>query len=71
VTRLPNDAQQLIRARQRIANLESERDVLRAALSQAQPIVCGALCPSVKRTGDEWEHVALCRATTAALENEL
>ena len=68
---LPNDAQQLIRARRRIANLEDERDALRALLSTAQPIVCGALCPSVKRTEEEWTHSKLCAALQSAIEQEL
>lgn len=31
------------------------------ALREAQEVVCEALCPSVKRTGDPWTHVALCQ----------
>jgi hypothetical protein len=71
MSRLPNDAQQLIRARQRIANLEDERSVLLALLVKAQPIVCSLSCPSVKRTGEEWTHSDICRAMSDAIEQEL
>lgn len=34
------------------------------ALREAQPHVCGLLCPSAKKTGEEWTHVALCERLT-------
>ncbi len=30
-------------------------------LVQAHAVVCSAECPSVKKEGEEWTHVDLCR----------
>lgn len=46
-----------------------ERNELKAALRLAAPHVCSLLCPSTKRTGDEWTHVELCKAISAAIDS--
>ena len=37
------------------------------ALAAVSEDVCGLLCPSVKKTGEEWSHVPKCQAISAAL----
>jgi hypothetical protein len=66
-----SDTAHLNRARQRIVNLETERDELRALLDRAKPVVCSYLCPSVRRDDEEWKHSALCQAMRKAIEQEL
>jgi hypothetical protein len=48
-----------------------QRNELKEALKLAAPHVCSNLCPSVKRTGEEWTHVETCQAITAALDSGL
>jgi len=38
---------------------------LRALIAEAQDNICAAYCPSVKRTGEEWPHVDLCKRLKA------
>lgn len=40
------------------------------ALEAVREDVCGLLCPSTKKTGEEWTHVPKCEAITAALATE-
>lgn len=40
---------------------------LKEALKLAAPHVCSNLCPSVKRTGEEWTHTETCQTISAAL----
>ena len=56
------------------AQLREQNRVLREALEfavralrSAQPIVCSASCPSVKRTGEEWAHRQPCDSLTLTL----
>jgi len=37
------------------------------ALEKAAPHLCSSLCPSVKRTDEEWSHVPECEKARAAL----
>jgi len=41
--------------------------MLAGLLSEVAPIVCGTLCPSVKKTGTEWPHVDLCQRIRKAI----
>ena len=47
--------------------LREQNRVLASLLAKAQPHVCSALCPSVKRDGDLWTHKDLCAHMEAAL----
>ena len=47
--------------------LREQNWVLARLLAKAQPHVCSALCPSVKRDGDLWTHKDLCAHMEAAL----
>ena len=49
------------------AQLREQNRVLASLLAKAQPHVCSALCPSVKRDGDLWTHKDLCAHMEAAL----
>ena len=49
------------------AQLREQNRVLARLLAKAQPHVCSALCPSVKRDGDLWTHKDLCAHMEAAL----
>lgn len=57
--------------RTRLVAIAIERNELKDALQMAAPHVCSNLCPSVKRTGEEWTHTETCQAITAALESGL
>jgi hypothetical protein len=64
----------LARARERIANLENERDELRrevetmaTLLGSAQESICALLCPTVWKTGTTRPHTHLCQEITALL----
>jgi hypothetical protein len=48
-----------------------QRNELKDALKLAAPHVCSYLCPSVKRTGEEWTHTETCQAITTALNSGL
>lgn len=47
--------------------LREQNRVLARLLAKAQPHVCSALCPSVKRDSDLWTHKDLCAHMEAAL----
>lgn len=50
-----------------IVRAVNAHEELVAALKSAQPHLCSNLCPSVKRTGEDWTHSHECVAVTAAL----
>jgi hypothetical protein len=54
------DAELIVRA-------VNAQDDLVAAMEHVQADVCSFLCPSAKKTGEEWMHSEKCRAITAAL----
>lgn len=47
--------------------LQAAAPDLLTELVSAQEHVCSLLCPSVKKTGDEWTHSERCKAITAAI----
>jgi len=49
------------------SQLSETTDYLIRALEIAQPIVCSMLCPSVKKTGEEWSHVQKCDSISLTL----
>ena len=49
------------------SRLSETTDYLIRALDMAQPIVCSMLCPSVKKTGEEWSHVQKCDSISLTL----
>lgn len=50
-----------------VQQLREQNRVLASLLAKAQPHVCSALCPSVKRDGDLWTHKDLCAHMESAL----
>ena len=49
------------------SRLSETTDCLIRALEMAQPVVCSMLCPSVKKTGEEWLHVQKCDSISLTL----
>lgn len=49
------------------SRLSETTDYLIRALEMAQPVVCSMLCPSVKKTGEEWLHVQKCDSISLTL----
>lgn len=65
------DGVMVIVFRQAVHEVDDEIERLREALELAAPVACGAFCPSVKKTGEEWTHSPECEAIRAALKGGL
>ena len=61
------EEQQYLTVKRENDALREQNRVLASLLAKAQPHVCSALCPSVKRDGDLWTHKDLCAHMEAAL----
>ena len=61
------EEQQYLTVKRENDALREQNRVLASLLAKAQPHVCSALCPSVKRDGDLWTHKDLCAHMEAAI----